>query len=202
MKLQKIKQTVTLYHQKNVNTIIKIDSIIKKHPLITSVAITTIKTAAADLMVQRYIEGNSYKNINWARNSVFICFGFIYLGCFQYWLYNHIYFFMFPGITIKSTIQKVAFDQFIKHPFIYFPVFYTLKECINEKNININITKNALNKYKINMKQDCIALWSFAMPINTIVFGFIPKHYRLPCIAITSFIWTGILSFYRGQFNN
>lgn len=127
-------------------------------------------------------------------------FGFIYVGSFQYFLYNYLYPIIFPGTNIKSIIIKVAFNQFIKHPIIYFPVFYSTKEAINQKQFNLDIIQTALQKYRNNMVYDCLALWSIGIPINAIVFGITPMHYRVPVTAFGSFLWTSIMSFYRGKY--
>ena len=106
-----------------------------------------------------YYEKKSKSEINWKRNMVFVAFGFGYLGCFQYILYTRVYYFMFPKYDMPDTIKRVLFDQFIKHPIFFFPVFYSLKEFINQSTINKQLFKNALLKYKENAISDCMALW-------------------------------------------
>ena len=52
----------------------------ERHPLFTAVGIATVKTCAADLFVQTYVEGVSFDEIDWRRAGLFLSFGFVYLG--------------------------------------------------------------------------------------------------------------------------
>lgn len=171
-----------------------------RYPIQTSVMSTGIKTVAADLLVQSVVEKHSLSEMDWNRVAVFGCFGFMYLGCFQYWLYNLIYFRWFPGNTVLSTFKMVAFDQLIKHPFVYWPVFYTLQTFISERAINRETAHLVQRRYIENIKNDCLALWSVWIPAQTITFGIMPLHLRLPWIAAVSFGWCGVLSFMHGNY--
>ena len=76
-----------------------------KYPWPSGIIITTGKTSLADIFVQKVIEQK--EEIDWRRNSVFALFGFAYLGCFQYVLYNRVYWKIFPTASLKDTIKKV-----------------------------------------------------------------------------------------------
>ena len=67
----------------------KINSAARRHPLPFSIVITGLKAAAADLMIQTFVEGT--KQVDWRRNSVFLCFGCTYQGCVQYFMYAKLY---------------------------------------------------------------------------------------------------------------
>lgn len=176
------------------------DNIMRKYPWSTSIWITTGKTAAADLMVQLYIERKSWNDIDWTRNSVFIGFGFLYLGCFQYFLYNIFYWKLFPTKSLFHTSCKVFWDQIINPPLLYFPCYYIIMESLNNKLINKDIIYNGIYKMKNNLWQDCKALWKLWIPGSFIIFGLLPLHYRLPFAAGVSFLWTCYLSFLRGDY--
>ena len=84
----------------------RINAFMMKYPKQTSVGATFIKTLAADLMVQMYVDGHSIDNMDWTRAAVFGTFGFCYLGIFQYWLYNTAYFKWFPGAHRSQKVGK------------------------------------------------------------------------------------------------
>jgi Flp pilus assembly protein CpaB len=49
----------------------------KANPIANNLMIATLKTAAADLLVQSAIERKSVSEIDWKRTSVFALFGFV-----------------------------------------------------------------------------------------------------------------------------
>ena len=57
----------------------------------------TAKTAAADYMVQKYIEKRD--KIDRKRVALFTIFGFTYFGCFQWWLYVKVFQKWFPNMA-------------------------------------------------------------------------------------------------------
>lgn len=178
-----------------------INAILMKYPKQTSILLATIKTISADLLIQTYIDGKSWQNIDWTRASVFGAFGFCYLGCFQYWLYNIMYFKWFPGSSFRSTLKKTLFDQFIKSPTIYWPSFYFLQCSIHEKNISLNTIDSVIDKWKHNIYNDtkaCLGLW---IPAHMIMFGLMPLHLRLPYNSAVSMFWCCIVSFMHGKYD-
>uniref|UniRef100_A0A7S0TFC6 Protein Mpv17 n=1 Tax=Elphidium margaritaceum TaxID=933848 RepID=A0A7S0TFC6_9EUKA len=179
-----------------------INAYMMRHPAQTSVAFTAVKTIFADLFTQMVVDGYSLDKIDWTRNAVFGTFGFCYMGCFQYWLFNILFFRLFPGVTVKSTIQKVCADQFIKGPFFYFPVFYLVRSAINERGVDQSIMSSVRNTYKHNIRSDLKAYWSVWLPAHCITFGVLPKHLRLPWIASLSFFWCCYLSTTHGSYNH
>ena len=180
-----------------------INAFMMRYPKQTSVAFTAIKTIIADLFTQTVIEGTSINNIDWTRNAVFGTFGFLYMGCFQYWLFNILFFKWFPGVTIKQTAKKVFADQFIKGPFCYWPSFYFVRTLINEKlDINEKTLISVKTTYKANIVHDLKAYWSIWIPAQCITFGIMPIHLRLPFIATLSFFWCCILSSMHGSYDH
>ena len=67
------------------------------NPIKFGVSVATVKTAAADLLTQKAIEGKSWDHIDWRRNGLFTVFGFAYQGCFQYYLYVTLFSRWFAG---------------------------------------------------------------------------------------------------------
>ena len=171
-----------------------------RNPIKTSVGFTCLKTIAADLFTQKVIEGK--KEIDWRRNAVFGTFGFLYMGCFQYWLFNIMFFKWFPGTTLIQTIKKVCADQFIKGPIFYFPVFYFVRTLIQEFNVNEKTITSIKTTYKREVWGDLKRFWSIWIPAQCITFGIMPTHLRLPFIATLSFFWCCILSYIHGDYDH
>ena len=69
---------------------------IQNNPFVFQLGIATCKTSAADLLAQVVAEGKTFDEIDWKRNSIFVVFGFAYLGGFQYWLQINKYRAWFP----------------------------------------------------------------------------------------------------------
>ena len=174
--------------------------------------ISTFKTSFSDLLVQTVVEKK--EQIDWKRNLAFASFGCFYLGGVQYALYVPIFGRMFPNaasFAAKSLKEKlkdvkgqfavgaqVFLDQCVHHPLMYFPVFYMTKEFVTSNGSPGEIVSKALSTYRVNMKEDLIALWKIWVPATIINFAFMPMWARIPVVATTSMLWTCILSAMRG----
>ena len=106
----------------------------RSQPYKFNIVMATVKTAACDYLVQRYIERR--EEISWKRNAVFALFGCCYLGGLQWFLYVDVFKKLWPGMAsfanqtlaqkmanpagIRALFGQVAFDNFIHYPFIYF----------------------------------------------------------------------------------
>lgn len=173
----------------------------KRRPLFTSIMITGFKTIAADLVTQTIIEQKSMKDIDWTRTAVFGTFGFLQMGCLQYWMYNKLFFQLWPGVTFGQTLKKVMVDQFIYTPFMYFPIFYYLRAFLNERAINKQTLLYAKLTFKNNVMDDLRRFWCIWIPGMWVMFQVMPMHLRLPWIAGVSFFWVMILSYYSGDYH-
>jgi hypothetical protein len=188
----------------------------KRRPFEFQLVFATVKTAAADYLVQKHIEKKD--KIDWRRNMVFTVFGGAYLGGFQWLIYVTAFRRWFPNMdkfaaqTLREKmgnrpgqidlVKQVAFDNFIHYTFIYFPVFYVFKESIQQGDDGkmrspIEIAKGGMEKYKTNFWGDNTAIWALWIPCDIIIYA-IPMWMRLPANHATSFVWTCILSFMRG----
>jgi len=189
-----------------------IKSIPKVHPLAFGIFFSTFKTSFSDLLVQKTVEKREH--IDWRRNAAFASFGCFYLGGVQYGLYVKVFRKMFPTSTtfpgktiaqkmkdkqgMKETGYQVFIDQFVHHPFSYFPVFYATKEIV-QNGTNADIKRAVFTDYfGTNFKDDVIALWKVWLPSTVLNFAFMPMWGRIPWVASTSLIWTCILSMMRG----
>jgi predicted amino acid-binding ACT domain protein len=78
---------------------------------------------------------------------------------------------------------------------MYFPAFYCTKELVMRKNPDLS---RCLADYRVNMREDLLALWKIWVPATLINFAFMPMHLRIPFTAGVSLLWTAILSAMRG----
>lgn len=181
----------------------------RERPFLFGMGYSCFKTSFCDLMVQKVVEKR--ETIDWKRNAVFGSFGLFYLGGVQYTLYVPIFSRLFPNAStfaakslsekvkdlpgIRNLVSQVFIDQFVHHPLLYFPVFYTLKDIVvSEKPDPVA----ALNLYRKNMQEDLVALWKLWVPTTFLNFAFMPMWARIPWVATTSLVWTCILSAMRG----
>lgn len=191
-------------------------SIPKNYPMTFGAVFSGAKTSFADWLVQKYVEKRKPEDFDYNRNLAFTSFGIFYLGGVQYALYVPIFKRMFPyaqKFVEKPAMEKlrdsrglmtmgaqVFVDQAIHHPFLYFPVFYAVKETIG-----MGITpgreslETAFKKYRANLSEDVQALWKVWVPAMIFNFSFCPMYMRIPCVATTSLLWTMILSYMRGN---
>eukprot|EP00928_Gymnodinium_smaydae_P033885 TRINITY_DN24145_c0_g1_i1.p1 TRINITY_DN24145_c0_g1~~TRINITY_DN24145_c0_g1_i1.p1 ORF type:complete len:241 (+),score=22.93 TRINITY_DN24145_c0_g1_i1:114-836(+) len=192
-----------------------VTSIAKRHPFAFQVVLATGKTAAADLITQTVVEGKSLEDVDWRRNTIFVMFGFFYLGGFQYWLMVNKYRQWFPTMDtfgklplaekLKDTagmleaVKMVVFDVCVHMPMIYFPTYYTLKEFVSGKSWNpIDWLRDGVTKYAGNFVADYKAVMSAVFPADCIQFV-LPVHIRMPFRHVISFFWTSYVSFTRGS---
>ena len=78
-----------------------INEVARRHPLKTSMGVTTVKAGLADAMVQRHLEKRS--ELDQRRVATFMIFGCAYQGCFQYWMFNIWFESWFPGRTLGEA---------------------------------------------------------------------------------------------------
>jgi hypothetical protein len=180
-----------------------------RHPLAFGVGISTIKTSASDLLVQVVVEKRD--KVDWKRNAAFATFGCFYLGGVQYALYVPVFGRLFPraasfaAMPLREKVRDVRgmtglagqlfLDQFVHHPFFYFPAFYATREMVMSEKPDL---KGAMMSYRANMREDLLAIWKVWIPSMIINFSFMPMWARIPWVAGTSLFWTCILSAMRG----
>jgi protein Mpv17 len=131
--------------------------ILKRNPLASAAVLTGTKTSLADLFVQTCLEGKHFpQEMDTNRNLVFLNFGFFYQGGFQYLIFGPLLEKLFPAreavltagrksaataavASISSAarwlpiFKKVAFTMCLVDPFLFFPVFYFVKELVTGK---------------------------------------------------------------------
>lgn len=187
----------------------------RRYPFAFQLVICTAKTAACDLLVQKYVEGKD--KIDWRRNAVFVAFGSVYLGGFQYVLYSKWFPRLFPyakywselplRVKVKDVkgivtmFQQIAVDLLVHNPFVYMPTFYVFKALVKtEEGVTtspLNIASSALTSYKQNFIKDNLAMGAVAGVGDIFAFG-APMWLRLPLNHVASFVWVCVLSAMRG----
>ena len=159
----------------------KLQSLPISRPFLAQLAVSTVKTTAADILVQTVAEKKSWKDIDWRRTTIFAGFGFAYLGCFQWYLLINKYSKWFPTMKqfaslplreklrckqgLIEGVKMVVFDVVVHSPMIYFPSYYTLKEFVGGSSWNpVYWVKNGLCKYCNNAAQDLSAMVMVTIP--------------------------------------
>ena len=185
-----------------------------RRPFGFGVGISSLKTGAADLFTQRWVEGRD--EVDTRRLAVFLTWGAVYLGGVHYFIYSHI----FPRVLFPSAaafvakpfaerladragqlvvVQQVALDQFIHHPLVLFPCFYCVKETVEQGRAGSEVVIAGLRKYATNICEDCVVCWSTWVPAFLINFSVCPIHMRIPFVAVVSFGFTSYWSLLRGR---
>mgnify|MGYP006191179741 CR=1 FL=1 len=191
----------------------KIASFPKAQPFVFNLGVAACKTSAADLLTQTVVEKKAFPgDVDWRRNGAFTCFGFAYLGGFQYWLQVTMFRRLFAGMDKVAEMplskklvdpfalsvigKQIAFDVAIHMPFMYFPTFYVVKQAVQGPPGG-NVVVDGLTKYKDNWVADQTAMVKVWLPADVVFFSG-PLWLRLPLRHVVSFGWTAYVSFLRG----
>lgn len=182
----------------------------KRKPFLTNLIVATVKTAAADLVVQTAQGGD----IDWKRNALFTLFGFAYLGAGQWFVYVTVFTKVCPHAVrfanlswaekLKDRagqidlVKQIALDNFVHYTFIYFPIFYCFKEFMQGDGLDAGLPSRALSTYWNNCVTDNLAMWGLWIPMDAVIYA-VPVWMRLPLNHGVSFAWTMILSWLRGS---
>lgn len=175
----------------------KLNTFFKTRPLLVSLLGNTVKTASADIITQKYIDEKEHLDMR--RLAVFTTFGCVYLGGWQYFLFNKLFVRCERAMAVaklkplmRSSILTFL-DLGVHTPLMYYPCFYGIKSNLEGKDIN-----HTLSTYKTNIYNDMLAMWKIWIPAQLTNFLLVPLHMRMPYITSVSFGWTIILSMMRG----
>ena len=186
-----------------------------RHPFAVGVGISAVKTSIADGIAQFGIEGRDVSEFDARRNMIFCLWGAGYLGGVQYFIYNTLFTrVLFPGAAafvaqpLRSkladragqavVLKQVGLDQFLHHPFLLFPAFYTFKQVVEDGGVSSHTVGTALNKYRTNMTEDLQVCWQVWIPAFLFNFSVCPIWARVPFVAGVSLGFTAYLSSRRG----
>lgn len=183
-----------------------------RKPRTVNVAMATVKTWLADMVVQLTdMRGQPGKSVDWRRSVTFAAFGFLYIGLVQWVLYVSVLTHFCPNaITFSNEpveakllnipgqldlVKQVMIDNFVFEVLIYFPVFYIMKELIAGH--SKQPFTDGLKKYRTNIVSDNLTSMVFWIPGDCFAFA-APIFLRLPIDHTVSFVWTMVLSYRRG----
>ena len=180
----------------------------KTQPFIFGTSIALVKNAGVDILVQKYVEGA--EELDLRRVAVFGTFGMLFCGAWQYFLFVKVMPKLCPAAEAFAAkpiaeklkdipgLKQLAFQNFVENginnPILYFPIFYTIKEWLEGGPL-----EDGIAKYKMNMKEDVIAIWKVWIPAQFFNFAFSPMWFRVPFVACVSAFWTGYVSMTRGK---
>ena len=190
----------------------------RSRPLALAVVVSSVKTSAADLIVQISVEGRALlanlrhdeqprQCVDWRRNIFFAGFGAFYLGGVQYALYTKLMPQLFPSssratgwLRVRSVTGQVFVDQFLHVPLAFFPCFYVLKECAESDCLPWvdGTAQRGLTAYSGNAVEDITDQLCVFGPAAVINFAVMPLWLRTPWVSAVSFVYTLILSTRRG----
>jgi len=189
-------------------------SFAKRNPFAFQLIVATGKTSAADIMAQVVAEKKSFSEIDWKRNGIFVVFGAVYLGGFQYWIMVNKYRQWFPTMDsfaklsfaqklkdkagLIDAAKMVLFDICVHMPWMYFPAYYTCKEFVFGRSWSpVDWVNDGCSNYVGNIKEDLTAMVKLWGPSDCIQFA-LPMHIRMPFRHMVSFFWTAYVSYTRG----
>jgi len=131
----------------------EIETFPARRPRTFNVALATLKTFLADLVVQvgeaKQGEVSRRGWLDWRRSLTFAFFGFLYVGLIQWLLYVTALSRLCPhAITFGNEplgakfldlagqvdlVKQICYDNLVINPLIYFPVFYVIKGALSQK---------------------------------------------------------------------
>jgi len=164
------------------------------------------KNLLCDVAVQCYTNP-AERTIDWRRASMFGGFGFGYVGGVQYVLLNRI----FPAVikdfsdcplkrTAKAIRTAVFLDCCVHVPFLYLPVFYSLRAWALHPELS---TRAALEcgfrSYQENVWSDALLQASIFIPLQYANFRYSPPAMRVPVLVGAGAMWASLLSYLHGS---
>lgn len=184
----------------------------KQYPFVNNVAIATIKTGSADFMAQTVIGGTPLLQLDLERSFLFMLFGGLYSGCFQ-WVYQVQIFkrlFDVDKFTSLSWKEKLEDKEGLKQliiqtgvdlavlTLVYLPTFYIFKAGVFSGSTDPGVwVSSGIENYQHNFSKDEADALKVWFPADLVCFS-VPLYLRLPVRHAVSFVWTAYLSFSRG----
>jgi hypothetical protein len=127
----------------------------RARPLVMAVATAGVQSCAADAIAQLVVEKRD--RLDPRRNALFVSFGLLYVGGFQYWLYSikfvqwNSFFLKFDRTPLGAAPAKALVDQLLHVPALYFPTFYAFK-ALQEGRPLLGDESSALSRYRTEVR--------------------------------------------------
>jgi hypothetical protein len=175
---------------------------VEAQPLLAAALVGLLKNMIADEIVQHFVErSNVFDTCRWL---TFCLFGFFYVGMFQFMLFNC----LLPKALStlldlnghwRDTMGAVIFDQFVHIPFIYLPIFYAIRDCpLCSGHLDLAVAaQGVFDAWRRDVQVDCLAQWSFFIPLQVINFRYVSPYWRIPVLVCAGFFWVLWLSLRR-----
>jgi len=184
---------------RNTQLLQRVLSLSEAKPLTVGVIVSGILGVSGDAVAQKCYNGEFHLR----RNIVFGIHGLLYIGVVQYLLWNRIFPLVMRRLPTKvaryQTSTMVAMDLALHIPFLYFPVFYVLKELVvNRGKLDTDMLRSVYNIWRSNLCEDLRVTWAVWGPVQCVTFSIVPMHLRVPFVSVVNFMWTCILSAMRG----
>jgi len=190
----------------------------ERRPRTFNLVLATVKTWTADCIVQAFEKSRGKSScFDWKRSLAFATFGFLYVGLLQWFLYITLLSWLFPDAMFFANaplamklqdrtgqaelVGQILMDSFVFTLFIYFPIFYMVKELLQGSGSLRARVQGGLDKYWRNIVQDGAANFSLWIPAGFFIFA-APMFLRMPLEHAVSFIWTIFMSARRGSVEN
>lgn len=132
------------------------------------------------------------ERINWKQNIAFMAYNGIFIGGLTHIILNHFY----PALlgdaaTLRVVMSKVLLDAFVMAPILWLPPAYLVKAKVSGSSL-----KEGLRKYGEDIYSEGLLLkyWSVWIPVLSITFSIIPKHFVIVFNSVVSFFWLILLS--------
>ena len=104
---------------------------------------------------------------------------------------------LLPAKTAWTAAAKVALDQFVYVPFVFFPAFYTVDAVVRREE---PVLLAARDRYLREIWRTCVDTWPFSIAAQFVGFRFVPSHLLIPYVTCCSFVFTGLVSGLQGKF--
>eukprot|EP00928_Gymnodinium_smaydae_P046990 TRINITY_DN31333_c0_g1_i1.p1 TRINITY_DN31333_c0_g1~~TRINITY_DN31333_c0_g1_i1.p1 ORF type:complete len:282 (-),score=31.63 TRINITY_DN31333_c0_g1_i1:205-1050(-) len=159
---------------------------LSRAPLLTKILTGSSLAAAGDIVAQTIERRDA---IDLQRLLTFGSVGIWWTGAFQhYWLNflaRH-----FVGSSPRVVATKVALNQLIVHPFIYFPAFFLW----NGKVYGGKSVEEISSKFQAEAPSCILHMWCLWIPANVVQFHYIPVPMQVLYISVVNFVWNTMLS--------
>ena len=162
----------------------------KQNPVSTASISLCMKYAVADILVQK----STCTDFSFERFSMMSGRG-LYYGIVNFFVFRRISRIRYKNFT-RKVMGSTFVDTFIHLPCFFFPQFYLFQSLVYEKRLSLS---KSIQRWKDNFTEDfrnCLIVW---VPLDLLMFAYIPLHLRTPFVASAGLIWPILMSLKRGS---
>ena len=177
----------------------------KRRPVLAASAALCIKYSIADYgtqTMQAKVQEDMKKKFDWKRFSLFATFG-AYYGSVNYAVFRAISRIPWPS-RLAGAIGMTFIDAFVHLPLFFLPQFYFARSIFLEEKVPSSFDDltmcfmQASSQYSANFQDDLLTTVTFWVPVDMIMFGFLPLHLRTPFLSCIAIVYPILLSWKRG----